>query len=383
MKVGITAGVYHPEMGGSGTYLKRLHDDLLAAGHQVQVVAFGETPSSPGVVRVSRRSPIPIRLLRFVYAALRALRRSDVWFVNDYGVAGMVLSPVHRKPMAMKVIGDWAWESGVNQGLVDPPGPAADAGDPLLELERRRQHPRVEVRKLIRRRTARSMDRVVVPSAYLADVVAGWGVPRERIVVIYNGIDPVGDPAGIAEREPGLVVTVARLVAWKGIDHLIRALDLVRRQIPTARLIVLGDGPMRPDLERLTATLGLVDSVKFEGQVDRATVRSHLARARAFALPSAYEGLPHVVLEAMAEGCPVVAAGAGGTPEAVRDEVDGLLVPYGDPVALSRALVRILGDDDLSAAFAAKGVSKIGGEFSWAATSSATIELLTSLAGKR
>lgn len=380
MKVGITAGVYYPEIGGGGTYLKLLRDDLIAAGHEVQVVAFGETGSSTGVVRVSRRSPIPIRLLRLTYAAQRALRHADVWYANDYGVAAALLAPLHRKPMVMKVIGDWAWESGVNQGLVPPPGATGGTpgGDPLIELERRRQHPRVELRKAIRRRTARSMDRVVVPSAYLAGVVAGWGVAPERIVMIHNGINPVDHSESPDKRERGLIVTAARLVAWKGIDHLIRALALVRREVP-ARLIVLGDGPVRHDLERLTRELALDGAVSFAGLVDRATVRKHLSRASIFALPSAYEGLPHVILEAMVEGCPVVAAGAGGTPEVVHDDIDGLLVPYGDPPALAHALVRLLQDRALAERFAARGQRRIAEDFNWSATSAATIDLLAGL----
>lgn len=380
MKVGITAGVYYPEIGGGGTYLKLLRDDLLAAGHEVQVVAFGETGPSAGVVRVSRGSPIPIRLLRFTYAAWRALQHADVWYANDYGVAAAFLAPLHRKPMVMKVIGDWAWESGVNQGLVPPPGAAdgASRGDPLIDLERQRQHPRVELRKAIRRRTARSMDRVLVPSAYLAGVVAGWGVARERIVTIHNGINPVEPSDSPDERELGLIVTAARLVAWKGIDHLIRALPIVRREVP-ARLIVLGDGPARNDLERLTRELALDGAVSFAGLVDRAAVRKHLSRASVFALPSAYEGLPHVILEAMAEGCPVVAAGAGGTPEVVNDAIDGLLVPFGDPPALAQALVRILQDRALATRFAARGRRRVAEEFNWSATSAATIDLLARL----
>ena len=378
MRLGISAGVYYPEMGGSGTYLRRLRADLMAAGHAVQVVCFGEDSSEPGVVRVSRRSAIPLRLLKFTWAAFRFLRRTDVWFVNEYGFSATLLAPLYRGPRVMKVIGDWAWESGVNQGLVPPPGDPA-LGDPLLTFEPRRQHPRVEVRKAIRRVAAKRMDRVLVPSEYLARVVAGWGVPGERIVVIHNGIDVVERPAPIEGRQPGLIVTVARLTAWKGIDHLIRALVQVRRDVPQAQLLILGDGPERPGLTRLASELGISGSVTFAGQVDRTVVHEHLARARAFALPSAYEGLPHVALEALTEGCPAVAAAAGGTPEVIRDEVDGLLVPYGDADALARALTRLLTDRELAERFNTTGPQRVIDEFSWQGTSAQTVRFLAGL----
>src|SRR2546426_6021 len=117
MKVGIMAGGYYPEPGGSGTYLRQLRSDLLSAGHQVSIVCYGEAPSEPGIARVSRRLPIPLRLLVFGINSVRLLRDADVFFVNDYGLVGAILRAIYRKPAVMKVIGDWAWESAVNNGL--------------------------------------------------------------------------------------------------------------------------------------------------------------------------------------------------------------------------------------------------------------------------
>src|SRR5438309_4061414 len=135
MKVGIMAGVYYPEPGGSGTYLRQLRSDLLSAGHRVSIVCSGETPSEPGIARVTRQLPIPFRLIVFGFNAVRLLRDADVLFVNDYGLVGAMLRAIYRKPAVMKVIGDWAWESAVNNGLTV----VLTTGDPLLDFQRRRQ----------------------------------------------------------------------------------------------------------------------------------------------------------------------------------------------------------------------------------------------------
>lgn len=382
MRVGIMAGVYWPEAGGSATYLHSLRRDLEAAGHDVKVLCYGEEPSEPRIIRVSRRLPIPLRLLVFAYWAARWLRDRDVWFVNEYGLVATILRPFLRKPTLMKIVGDWAWESAVNQGLVamSPLDAQGRFHDPLVELESRRQPLRVEARKFIRRLAARRMDRILVPSRYLKTIVAGWGLPAQRIEVIYNGmIQSQPTAAAGTGRTAGLIVTVARLVSWKGIDHLIHAAAELARDRPNVRLLVLGDGPDRVRLEAIAAEVA-PSLTTFAGHVDRAEVHRQLARAEIFVLASAYEGLPHVVLEALAEGCAVVVAGAGGTTEVIRDGIDGLVVPYGDPPSLAAALARLVDDDDLRKGFSAAGPERVRTAFSWESTSRDAIALLADVA---
>lgn len=380
LRVGIMAGVYWPEAGGSATYLHLLKQDLERRGHHVRVICYGEEPSERDVVRVSRNLPIPLRIAVFTYWAARWLRDRDVWFINEYGFSALVLRPFLRIPTVMKIVGDWAWESAVNQRRF-PMSPIDARGrfhDPLASLQSTRQHPMVELRKTIRSVAARAADMIFVPSHYLARIVEAWGVPASRIKVIHNGMVAADDVADAQPHEPGLIVTVARLVAWKGVDHLIAAVAQLAATQPRAHLLVLGDGPERARLESLAAsTPGLVT---FAGHVPRSEVHRQLARAEAFVLASAYEGLPHVVLEAMSEGCPAVAAGAGGTPEVIRDGVDGLLVPYGDSAALAEALAQIIGSAETRARFAEAGRARLAEAFTWERTSAAAIDLLESVA---
>lgn len=180
---------------------------------------------------------------------------------------------------------------------------------------------------------------------HLENVLSGRG----RVTLVPNSVD-VGRIPGPAERRPenGLVLTVARLIEKKGLDDLIRACGhLLRRGVPV-RLEVVGDGPLRAELEALAATEG-VDAC-FRGAVDHDEVLAAYRRAAVFALPCVIastgdrDGLPTAVLEAMAAGVPVVTTAVNGLPEAVVHGRTGLIVPERDPHTLATVLEGLLTD---------------------------------------
>ncbi len=144
-----------------------------------------------------------------------------------------------------------------------------------------------------------------------------------------------------------LLATVVVLRPGKGVEFLLQALARLasRESAARARLLVVGDGSERADLERQAAALGLGERVRFLGT--RGDVAALLAASDAYVQPSLFEALPTSVLEAMAVGVPVVATAVGGTLELVQPGVNGLLVPPSDPAALAEALATLL---DASAA---------------------------------
>jgi glycosyltransferase involved in cell wall biosynthesis len=167
-----------------------------------------------------------------------------------------------------------------------------------------------------------------------------------RTVVVPNGVDldrftPSPPPVG-----PPTVAVVANLHPYKGHERFLRGFALMRRRIPDARAILVGDGVERPRLASLVADLDLSGGVTFTGQV--ADPRRFLRDAHVVALTSDFEGLPNALLEAMAMARPVVATRVGGVPEVVDDGVTGLLVPR-DAGAIAGALERLLPDDGLRA----------------------------------
>lgn len=184
----------------------------------------------------------------------------------------------------------------------------------------------------------RAVDALVAVSEATAERFRALGWPAHRVRVVHNGI-PLGDvlPPPAADEGPA-VVTVARLDAQKGHAVLLDALA----RLPGVRAVLVGDGPLRADLERAVVTHGLADRVTFTGF--RQDVRELLGGCDAVVLPSLYEGLPLSLIEAMAAGRPVVATRVGGVPELIRDGRDGLLVPPGDAGALAQAMRALLDD---------------------------------------
>src|SRR4029077_21032506 len=134
------------------------------------------------------------------------------------------------------------------------------------------------------------------------------------------------------------VVTVGRLVPWKQVDQLIKAIA----ECDEAGLVVVGDGPDRERLEQLARGGNLGDRVYFAGQRKQEETVSLMAACDLFVLNSTYEGLPHVVLEAMSAGLPVVATAVGGTPEVVSDGENGMLIMPDANDLLSKTLAELV-----------------------------------------
>ncbi|HEY6744543.1 MAG TPA: glycosyltransferase family 4 protein [Mycobacteriales bacterium] len=189
--------------------------------------------------------------------------------------------------------------------------------------------------------------------------VVGSRVPPGRVHVVPSGMQAAAfAPAVAASAEPTGVLFVGRLHRQKGLDTLVRAVPL----LPAGRPVTLaGDGPERGALERLAAGLGVADRVRVTGFLPHRAVPGLLAGAEVAVLPSRYEELGTALVEAMAAGRPVVASRVGGIPELVRDGVDGLLVPPGDPVALAAAIGRVLADPAVAAGLGASGRARVAG----------------------
>lgn len=197
---------------------------------------------------------------------------------------------------------------------------------------------------------------VITLTERLAAVVESR-IPPGRVHVVPSGMRAAAyGPA--AAGEPDEVLFVGRLHRQKGVDTLVRAVPL----LPAGcRVTLAGDGPERGALRRLAAELGVADRVRVTGFLPHREVPGLLAAARVAVLPSRYEELGTALVEAMAAGRPVVASRVGGIPELVRDGVDGLLVPPGDPVALAAAIGRLLADPALAAELGANGRARVAG----------------------
>jgi len=164
----------------------------------------------------------------------------------------------------------------------------------------------------------------------------------ENVVVVFNGVPPIS-----VERQNNnnpTILFLGRLGKRKGTDELILAMRKVLQEIPNTTLELGGDG----DIEVYRRQVSDLKNIQFLGWLDESQKRSALGRATIFCLPSWNEGLPMSILEAMSAGLPVVSTPVGGIPEAVQENITGLLVPPGDTQELALTLCKLLSAPDLS-----------------------------------
>jgi glycosyltransferase involved in cell wall biosynthesis len=190
---------------------------------------------------------------------------------------------------------------------------------------------------------------------------------RDRIRVIFNGIDTacyarradsarVRQQLGIPINAP-VIGTIGRLNEIKRQDVLLGAFARLRKRFPEAHLLLVGDGPLRSELEALSLKLGLVGSIHFAGYQPHTT--AYLQAMDIFALTSRSEGMPQAALEACAAGVPVVATRVGGLPELIESGKSGILVTPGDEPAVSEAIERLLADRTLAQELAGRAHRRV------------------------
>jgi len=183
----------------------------------------------------------------------------------------------------------------------------------------------------------------------------------KKFEVVRLGVDlkQFGPVVGDEVRDDFEILCVGRLTPAKGQHLLIDAVDRLARQGRRARLRLVGGGPNEGSLRACAARIGWPEAVVFEGPVNQDRIREFYARADAFCLPSFAEGLPVVLMEAMAMGIPTVSTYIAGIPELIRDGVDGLLVPAADVDALVGALGRLMESMELRERLGAAGRERV------------------------
>ena len=209
--------------------------------------------------------------------------------------------------------------------------------------------------------TLRRATAVVVPSGFLQQVFAKWGVDS---IIVPNIIDLSRfNPADTNPHSPHVIVT-RNLEDIYDIPTAIQAFARIRRVHPVARMTIAGSGPRRADLERLCHDLGLSNAAVFTGRLDNDAMASLYRSATVMLNPSLVDNMPISVLEALASGVPIVSTNVGGVPYVVRSGETALLVPPRDPEAMADAALRIIEDRALAGRLATAGLADVR-QYTW------------------
>lgn len=359
MQICLATPLYPPDPGGPATYARILEEALPSKGIAVRMVSFGSV----------RRLPPGIRHLVYFFLLLHRGRGADLILALDpvsVGLPAVLAAKVLRKPLMMKIVGDYAWEQGRQRfGVTESLDQFVSARSLAFE---------VRLLKRLEAWTAGQARAIIVPSEYLKRIVSQWeGILPERMTVIYNAMQEeavVEVPAPVQTIPQPRIVSIGRLVPWKQVDGVIDAVG----KIEGASLIVVGDGPSEHRLMRRAHDVA-PDRITFTGALGHAETLAVLRTADVFVLNSTYEGFSHLLIEALSLGVPTIATNVGGNPELIRHEENGLLIPSRDTKALTEAIERLLADGQLRARLSTNA-KESAGRFSISAMIEATSALL-------
>ena len=369
MRVAVVT-TYFPSV--SQTFVLDQITGLLERGHQVDIFALAPEPNSAGIVPQAERHPLAHYTHYQPPTARRGVGRAlgvpalvlGAW----HGRVGDALRTARRSRSApLSVLYEGAPFLGLGRydailchfgsngqralrvrdaGLVEGPIITAFHGADMSRYVC--QHGAAVYRDLFARG-----DLFLPVSWFWATRLVQLGCPPDRIAVHHMGIDPARfkftPPRTPTVDQPVRVVSVARLVEKKGLPYAIRAIAALRRDGVDIALDIVGDGPMRPELESLIGELGMSNAVHIVGARSREEVAKVVGAAHLFVAPSVtardgdMEGIPVALMEAMASGVPVVATRHSGIPELIEDQVSGVLVAERDVDALA-ATLRLLVD---------------------------------------
>jgi glycosyltransferase involved in cell wall biosynthesis len=335
------SGLWPPDVGGPATHTPEMCDYLLGRGHGVTVVTMADGPPARRAYPIrwaSRRGPLAWRHAAVVKRVVAAAAGADVVYATGMVGRASLGAALARKPIVLKLSSDPAFERAFRWGLV--------GADPA-EFRNARGLRAAVLRRTRDAAVARAA-RLIIPSEAVRKLALDWGVPAEKIAVIPN---PVTTP-DLADREElrsrygfqgPTFVYAGRMVAQKAIPTALEA----AAELPDVSFVLAGNGPELDRLQGVADSLGLNGRVRFLGAKTRHDVFELLRAADAALLCSRWENFPHMVLEALAVGTPVVATDVGGVTEILDDGRNGLVVPTNDVTALAAAIRRYVDDEPL------------------------------------
>jgi len=273
------------------------------------------------------------------------------------GIPGLFVSKILRKKMVVKIVGDYVWEQAITKRGIK---------DSIDEFQKKKYSLLIELGKVLQSFLANKTDKIITPSFYLKSIVRGWGVPEQKISVVYNAIEPL-EGFEISKKEAkekigikgDIILSIGRLSIWKGFNALVEIMPFLIKENDSFRLVIVGEGEERKNLEKKIENLDLKDVVHLVGRINHKEIPLYFKAADIFVLNSGYEGLSHTILEAMQMGVPIIASNKGGNPELIQDGVNGFLVKYNNKEQIKDVIFKLWKDKNLQEKFVKNSKEKL------------------------
>ena len=339
IKVLIATGIYPPDIGGPATYVKTLQAELPNFGYEIKVVTYSDDLNKESeVYKISRQQSLLFRYWQYFSTVYKLAPWADIIYAQGPmgdGLPTWLACQFRNKKYFLKVVGDYAWEQGKQRfGVKELPD----------EFQTKKYGIKVELIRYWQRIVARNAALVITPSEYLKKIVGQWGVDLKKIKVIYNAVariefredrEKLRSQFGLKE---DIICSAGRLQKWKGLDVLIRIMPELLQINPNFKLFIIGSGPEESNLQEIIKELNLCEKVKLTGSKPHTELMQYMSASDYFVLNTGYEGLSHLIIEAMQLSLPVIATKVGGNVEVVKNGINGLLVEYNNKENLITAI---------------------------------------------
>ncbi|MEA1962814.1 MAG: glycosyltransferase family 4 protein [Patescibacteria group bacterium] len=366
----IATGIFPPDIGGPATYVDTLLKELPKRGFDVKVVTYNSQltthnsqltthnsqlathnsqhppsviPASKfaGIYAISRSQNIFLRYFKYFLQIWKLISWADIIYIQDSissGIPASLACRLRGKKYYLKIVGDYAWEQGRQKYGVK---------ENLDDFQDKKYCWHIALIRFFQKQTAKKAAKIIVPSNYLKSIVLKWGIIEEKINVVYNSVRKaeVIEEKEVLREELGIsgdiIISVGRLVPWKGFDILIDIMPELLKINKNFKLYIIGDGPEFGNYELRIKNQELSNSIKLLGSLEQKKLWQYMKSCNLFVLNTGYEGLPHIIIEAMYLGLPVITTGVGGNIEVIRPGENGLLVEYNNKTQIKNAILEI------------------------------------------
>jgi len=345
-----STGVFPPNIGGPAKIVERLASELADLGYTCHVITFGEddhVTRSYKVTRIPFSIPRVFRLLKTLTKTIQLARKVDVIYALDTytnGLTAALTSKLLGKPLILRFTGDSAWETAFNRGKT---------GDDVVTFQKQKHESGMRFLLWRRNLILKTAHTIITDCQFLKDLLGIIGIDTNKVTVINNPTEElleVNFDKDIYKKANHLkdkvLMTMGRLVPWKGVQALIEVMPDILQKYPETSLAIVGTGPEEDKLKKLANDLELSKSVIFLGKItDKHEKKKLYDSTDVFVLNTFYEGMCNTLVEAMRERKPVITTRAGGNPE-FANENNGILVEYNDKEQIKTAILDLLGDTE-------------------------------------
>ena len=339
-KVLLISSIFPPQVGGPAIFTSRFSEWLIKNNTMVKILSYTNSNAlnSSKIHLVSLKTKRLFAFLKFIYLVKKYSNRDTLILSNGAFVETYLACLFTKRKYVVKIPGDPVWEFSTNRKWTT---------SSIEEF----QFEKLKFFQLVLRtffnKSFKYAKLLIAPSQQLADFAKNWGVDENKIQLIYNCVDSNQFKSNNSNNIKYDLVTVCRLVPWKGLEELIySAIDL------KLKLAIIGDGPLKNHLQSLASEAS--PGIDFLGNIENQKVVEVLHMSKVFVLNSEYEATSYALIEAKMCGLPVIAKLNYGNSTVIRNNIDGFIVHQNSREDLKYLIKKLISDDHLRIIFGAE-----------------------------